>query len=84
MCKSTEDEHDVVWFWLEKGKPHECPVCSQYFKVNYSIFLPYDVLSPSNTPPPKVPILQKKKEEVKEIFMQFFLIIYYNNLLWIF
>ncbi|XP_050268485.1 cytochrome c oxidase subunit 5b-1, mitochondrial-like isoform X2 [Quercus robur] len=27
-----EDEHDVVWFWLEKGKPHECPVCSQYFK----------------------------------------------------
>ncbi|THU48311.1 hypothetical protein C4D60_Mb09t24900 [Musa balbisiana] len=26
-----EDEHDVVWFWLEKGKPHECPVCSQYF-----------------------------------------------------
>ncbi|PRQ26806.1 putative cytochrome-c oxidase [Rosa chinensis] len=28
-----EDEHDVVWFWLEKGKPHECPVCSQYFKL---------------------------------------------------
>ncbi|MQL88860.1 hypothetical protein Taro_021432 [Colocasia esculenta] len=26
-----EDEHDVIWFWLEKGKPHECPVCSQYF-----------------------------------------------------
>ncbi|PIN05253.1 Cytochrome-c oxidase [Handroanthus impetiginosus] len=26
-----EDEHDVVWFWLEKGKPHECPVCSQHF-----------------------------------------------------
>ncbi|XP_039009519.1 cytochrome c oxidase subunit 5b-2, mitochondrial-like isoform X2 [Hibiscus syriacus] len=26
-----EEEHDVVWFWLEKGKPHECPVCSQYF-----------------------------------------------------
>ncbi|WCJ40618.1 Cytochrome c oxidase subunit 5b-1 mitochondrial [Euphorbia peplus] len=26
-----EDEHDVVWFWLEKGKPHECPVCTQYF-----------------------------------------------------
>ncbi|KAL5823132.1 hypothetical protein ACOSQ4_021032 [Xanthoceras sorbifolium] len=26
-----EDEHDVVWFWLEKGKSHECPVCSQYF-----------------------------------------------------
>ncbi|KAF5739116.1 Cytochrome c oxidase subunit 5b-2 mitochondrial -like protein [Tripterygium wilfordii] len=26
-----EDEHDVVWFWLEKGKPHECPVCSQSF-----------------------------------------------------
>ncbi|KAL5976966.1 hypothetical protein ACLOJK_021304 [Asimina triloba] len=25
-----EDEHDVVWFWLEKGKPHECPVCSQF------------------------------------------------------
>ncbi|XP_075512605.1 cytochrome c oxidase subunit 5b-1, mitochondrial-like [Primulina tabacum] len=22
-----EDEHDVVWFWLEKGKPHECSVC---------------------------------------------------------
>uniref|UniRef100_I1MCI7 Uncharacterized protein n=1 Tax=Glycine max TaxID=3847 RepID=I1MCI7_SOYBN len=28
-----EDEHDVVWFWLEKGKPKECPVCSQYFKL---------------------------------------------------
>ncbi|KAJ6704247.1 CYTOCHROME C OXIDASE SUBUNIT 5B MITOCHONDRIAL [Salix viminalis] len=26
-----EDEHDVVWFWLEKGKPHECPVCTQQF-----------------------------------------------------
>lgn len=26
-----EDEHDVVWFWLEKGKPHECSVCGQYF-----------------------------------------------------
>ncbi|KAJ4953884.1 hypothetical protein NE237_030716 [Protea cynaroides] len=28
-----EDEHDVVWFWLEKGKSHECPVCSQYFEL---------------------------------------------------
>ncbi|CAI9786985.1 unnamed protein product [Fraxinus pennsylvanica] len=28
-----EDEHDVVWFWLEKGKTHECPVCSQYFML---------------------------------------------------
>ncbi|XXG47681.1 hypothetical protein AAC387_Pa02g2283 [Persea americana] len=28
-----EDEHDVVWFWLEKGKLHECPVCSQYFML---------------------------------------------------
>ncbi|XXG55980.1 hypothetical protein AAC387_Pa03g3521 [Persea americana] len=28
-----EDEHDVVWFWLEKDKPHECSVCSQYFKL---------------------------------------------------
>ncbi|KAK1604148.1 hypothetical protein QYE76_027821 [Lolium multiflorum] len=28
-----EDEHDVVWFWLEKEKPHECPVCTQYFKL---------------------------------------------------
>ncbi|EEF44739.1 putative cytochrome c oxidase subunit 5b-like [Ricinus communis] len=26
-----EDEHDVIWFWLKKGKPHECPVCTQYF-----------------------------------------------------
>ncbi|XP_026454404.1 cytochrome c oxidase subunit 5b-1, mitochondrial-like isoform X2 [Papaver somniferum] len=29
----AEDEHDVVWFWLEKGKPHECPVCTQYFEL---------------------------------------------------
>uniref|UniRef100_A0A0A9AJI8 Uncharacterized protein n=1 Tax=Arundo donax TaxID=35708 RepID=A0A0A9AJI8_ARUDO len=29
-----EDEHDVVWFWLEKGKPHGCPVCSQYFTLD--------------------------------------------------
>ncbi|KAG8069611.1 hypothetical protein GUJ93_ZPchr0006g41591 [Zizania palustris] len=28
-----EDEHDVVWFWLEKGKPHECPVCTQCFTL---------------------------------------------------
>ncbi|KAK7261897.1 hypothetical protein RIF29_28222 [Crotalaria pallida] len=28
-----EDEHDVVWFWLEKGKPYECPVCTQYFEL---------------------------------------------------
>ncbi|KAL8235361.1 hypothetical protein R6Q59_021461 [Mikania micrantha] len=28
-----EDEHDVVWFWLKKEKPHECPVCSQYFML---------------------------------------------------
>ncbi|CAF2101213.1 unnamed protein product [Brassica napus] len=27
-----EDEHDVVWFWLEKGKSFECPVCTQYFE----------------------------------------------------
>lgn len=27
------DEHDVFWFWQEKGKPHECPVCFQYFLV---------------------------------------------------
>ncbi|KAJ0031267.1 hypothetical protein Pint_12688 [Pistacia integerrima] len=33
-----EDEHDVVWFWLEKGKPHECPVCSQHFKVKVFVF----------------------------------------------
>ncbi|CAL9773148.1 unnamed protein product, partial [Musa acuminata subsp. burmannicoides] len=26
-----QDEHDLVWFWLEKGKPHECRVCSQYY-----------------------------------------------------
>uniref|UniRef100_A0A804P9Y4 Uncharacterized protein n=1 Tax=Zea mays TaxID=4577 RepID=A0A804P9Y4_MAIZE len=26
-----EDEHYVVWFWLKKDEPHECPVCSQYF-----------------------------------------------------
>lgn len=32
---TTEDEHDVVWFWLEKGKHFECPVCTQYFKVSH-------------------------------------------------
>ncbi|KAJ8531331.1 hypothetical protein K7X08_026765 [Anisodus acutangulus] len=37
-----EDEHDVVWFWLEKGKPHECPVCSQCFKL--------DVVGPGGPP----------------------------------
>ncbi|THU61053.1 hypothetical protein C4D60_Mb07t19210 [Musa balbisiana] len=29
----AEDEHALVWFWLEKGKPHECRVCSQYFML---------------------------------------------------
>ncbi|KAH8948026.1 hypothetical protein BDL97_11G074900 [Sphagnum fallax] len=28
-----EDEHDVTWFHLEKGKPYECPVCSQVFQL---------------------------------------------------
>lgn len=28
-----EDEHDVVWFWLKKDKPYECPVCGQHFKL---------------------------------------------------
>ncbi|XP_060208253.1 cytochrome c oxidase subunit 5b-2, mitochondrial-like [Lycium barbarum] len=37
-----EDEHDVVWFWLEKGKPHEYPVCSQCFKL--------DVVGPGGPP----------------------------------
>ncbi|PKA49051.1 Cytochrome c oxidase subunit 5b-2, mitochondrial [Apostasia shenzhenica] len=38
-----EDEHDVVWFHLEKGKPHECPVCSQYFVL--------EVEGPGGPPP---------------------------------
>ncbi|KAJ4844630.1 Cytochrome c oxidase subunit 5b-1, mitochondrial [Turnera subulata] len=38
-----EDEHDVVWFWLEKGKPHVCPVCSQYFVL--------EVVGPGGPPP---------------------------------
>ncbi|XP_057514901.1 putative cytochrome c oxidase subunit 5b-like [Actinidia eriantha] len=37
-----EDEHDVGWFWLEKGKPHECPVCTQYFVL--------DVVGPGGPP----------------------------------
>ncbi|XP_050382177.1 cytochrome c oxidase subunit 5b-2, mitochondrial-like isoform X2 [Argentina anserina] len=37
-----EDEHDVVWFWLEKGKPHECPVCTQYFEL--------EVVGPGGSP----------------------------------
>ncbi|KAL3655490.1 Cytochrome c oxidase subunit 5b-1, mitochondrial [Castilleja foliolosa] len=37
-----EDEHDVVWFWLEKGKTHECPVCSQCFKL--------EVVGPGGSP----------------------------------
>ncbi|RDX85810.1 Cytochrome c oxidase subunit 5b-2, mitochondrial [Mucuna pruriens] len=37
-----EDEHDVVWFWLEKGKPHECPVCAQYFVL--------EVVGPGGSP----------------------------------
>ncbi|KAM1011507.1 hypothetical protein ACFX13_047605 [Malus domestica] len=37
-----EDEHDVVWFWLEKGKPHECPVCTQYFVL--------EVVGPGGSP----------------------------------
>ncbi|KAI4331215.1 hypothetical protein MLD38_029421 [Melastoma candidum] len=37
-----EDEHDVVWFWLKKGQPHECPVCSQYFVL--------EVVGPGGSP----------------------------------
>jgi len=28
-----EDEHDVTWFHLEKGKTHDCPVCTQVFEL---------------------------------------------------
>jgi hypothetical protein len=28
-----EDEHDVTWFFLEKGKKTECLVCNQVFQV---------------------------------------------------
>ncbi|KAJ9537755.1 LOW QUALITY PROTEIN: hypothetical protein OSB04_030488 [Centaurea solstitialis] len=31
VLEEKADEHDVVWFWLKKGEPHECPVCTQYF-----------------------------------------------------
>lgn len=37
-----EEEHDVVWFWLEKDRPHECPVCTQYFKL--------EVVGPGGSP----------------------------------
>ncbi|GLJ34936.1 hypothetical protein SUGI_0703060 [Cryptomeria japonica] len=30
---ADDEEHDVVWFWLEKDKPYECPVCTQYFQL---------------------------------------------------
>ncbi|KAA8521529.1 hypothetical protein F0562_012202 [Nyssa sinensis] len=37
-CPGGEgDEHHVVWFWLEKGRPHSCPVCSQYFMLEVSL-----------------------------------------------
>ncbi|CAK9209505.1 unnamed protein product [Sphagnum troendelagicum] len=28
-----EEEHDVTWFHLEKGKTYECSVCSQVFQL---------------------------------------------------
>jgi cytochrome c oxidase subunit 5b len=28
-----EEEHDVTWFHLEKGKTYECPVCTQVFQL---------------------------------------------------
>ncbi|XP_022153669.1 cytochrome c oxidase subunit 5b-2, mitochondrial-like [Momordica charantia] len=37
-----EDEHDVVWFRLKKGEPHECPVCTQYFAL--------EVVGPGGSP----------------------------------
>ncbi|GMH03642.1 hypothetical protein Nepgr_005481 [Nepenthes gracilis] len=56
-----EDEHDVIWFWLEKDKPCKCPVCSQYFVL--------EVVGPggppdgheaetssSKQPPPNLPV----------------------------
>ncbi|CAN6563343.1 unnamed protein product [Malus baccata var. baccata] len=33
------DEQAVVWFWPEKGKPHECPVCTQYFVMEMAVLL---------------------------------------------
>ncbi|KAE9453529.1 hypothetical protein C3L33_14598, partial [Rhododendron williamsianum] len=45
-----EDEHDVVWFWLEKGKPHECPVCLQYFAVSKVLNESLEVVGPGGPP----------------------------------
>lgn len=28
-----------LWFWHEKGKPHECPVYTQYFVVSEGLNL---------------------------------------------
>eukprot|EP00252_Welwitschia_mirabilis_P001090 TRINITY_DN1104_c0_g2_i1.p1 TRINITY_DN1104_c0_g2~~TRINITY_DN1104_c0_g2_i1.p1 ORF type:complete len:168 (+),score=21.53 TRINITY_DN1104_c0_g2_i1:210-713(+) len=28
-----DDEHEVIWFWLEKDKPFVCPICNQYFQL---------------------------------------------------
>lgn len=29
----AEEEHDVVWFKLKKGVPHDCVVCGQVFEL---------------------------------------------------
>ncbi|KAM7459466.1 hypothetical protein LguiA_036460 [Lonicera macranthoides] len=42
-----EDEHDIVWFWLEKGKPHECPM-SETLKVRYLILYSLMWLAPAD------------------------------------
>ncbi|KAJ8445569.1 hypothetical protein Cgig2_012457 [Carnegiea gigantea] len=44
-----EDEHDVVWFWLKKDKPYECPVCGQYFKASVKTCL-LEVVGPGGDP----------------------------------
>jgi hypothetical protein len=35
----AEDEHDVTWFHLEKGKLYECPVCTQVFQVTTEFYM---------------------------------------------
>ncbi|KAI3855597.1 hypothetical protein MKW92_029366 [Papaver armeniacum] len=66
-----KDKHDVKWIWLEKDKPLECPVCTQYFKLQVVVLVPGIGGSPDDA--------GKKKTGIYEftIYLVMLFIIYY-------
>ncbi|KAI3841090.1 hypothetical protein MKX03_010835 [Papaver bracteatum] len=62
-------KHDVKWIWLEKDKPLECLICTQYFKLQ--------IVAPGLGGSPDATGKKKKGIYVFTIYLVMLFIIYY-------